>query len=154
MEQACDRLGLMSQSRIYMKVHYRVYKRPSLVSILMQMKPVHSFPHYLSKISSVITFPSMSRSSKWSRPFSYSDKEYVWFSHLSHACYITCLSHPPSFDHTNNIWCWIQVNVLHYAIFSTFAPIPPSQVQIYTSAPCFQTLSISVLLLMLQINCI
>jgi len=25
-------------------------------------------------------------------------------SHLSHACYMPHLSHPPSFDHLNNIW--------------------------------------------------
>jgi hypothetical protein len=38
------------------------------------------------------------------RHIKFSDQNCVCISHLSHACYIHRPSHPPSFDHANNIW--------------------------------------------------
>jgi hypothetical protein len=52
-----------------LKVHYHVYKNPSLVPILSQIHPVYIFPSYLSNIHFSIIFPSTSRSSEWFLPF-------------------------------------------------------------------------------------
>jgi hypothetical protein len=46
----------------------------------------------------------MPRSSEWSLPLRFSNQITVWISQLSHACYIPRPSHPPWFDHPNNIW--------------------------------------------------
>jgi hypothetical protein len=62
------------------------------------MHPVCNFPPYIPKIHSNIIFPSMPRSSQWSLPFRPSNQNTVCTSHLSHACYKACPSHPPRFD--------------------------------------------------------
>jgi hypothetical protein len=43
-------------------------------------------------------------SSELSLPFRFFNQNIVCISHLSHACYISRLSHRPWFDHPNNIW--------------------------------------------------
>jgi hypothetical protein len=55
------------------------------------------------KIQSNIIFTSMPRSSKLSLPFSLTDQNFVWISHLSHACNMACQSHPPWLHHPNYI---------------------------------------------------
>jgi hypothetical protein len=50
--------------------------------------------------------------------------------HLSHACYKSCPSHSPWFDHLNNIWWWVQIiRIRHLS-----PQLPPYQVQIFSSA--------------------
>jgi len=61
---------------------------PLLVSILIHMNPIRSFPSYFPIIISNIIFPSMSRSSEWSLSFRFSDQNFVCISHICHLCYI------------------------------------------------------------------
>jgi len=70
-------------------VHYRVYKNPSLVRILSQMHPVHNFPPNYHKIHSIITLTPTPMSSKWYRPFMFTDQKCLYFFHLFHACYMS-----------------------------------------------------------------
>jgi hypothetical protein len=41
--------------------------------------------------------------------FRFSDQNFVYFYHLSHACYMYRSSDPPWFDRHNNIWFNVQV---------------------------------------------
>jgi hypothetical protein len=49
---------------------------------------IHSFPHYFPKIHSHIILLTMPRSSTWSLPFKFSDKNFACISHHSHAYYM------------------------------------------------------------------
>jgi hypothetical protein len=51
-------------------------------------------------------------SSKLSLPFRFSDQIFISTSHSFHACYIPCTSHPPWFDHLNNVWWRVQIKLL------------------------------------------
>jgi hypothetical protein len=77
------------------KVDYRVHNSLPLVPVLSLMKLVHTLPPYFSDIDSDSIFPFMSRSSQQSLPFRFSNRTLVCISHLSHACYMTHLFHPP-----------------------------------------------------------
>jgi len=89
------------------EVHYCVHKTPTLILIVNQMHTIHSFPPYFPKGSNII-FPFIPRSSKQSLPIRFYDQNFVWIFHFSHACYIPFTSHPPWFDHQNNISWSIQ----------------------------------------------
>jgi hypothetical protein len=52
-------------------VHYRDQKALTLNPIVIRMHPLHTLPPYFPKIHSNITFPSTSRSSDLSLPFSF-----------------------------------------------------------------------------------
>jgi len=108
------------------------------------MHPVHNFPRCIPKINSNIIFPSIPRSSEWSvhvfRP-----KFCVHVSFLK--CFLQALpSDPHWFDHyRDNLVKSTSYEAPYYAVFSIFLPLPPSYVQIFSSAPCSQTSSICVL---------
>jgi len=120
------------------KVQYHVHKSPQLVPILIQIHPIHTFPLYFSKVHPIIILPSALRSSEWSLPFRFSD-HFVFISHLSHTCCMLRPSHPPLFDHPNNICEAYKLrnfslcNLLQPP--STFSLLGP----IFSSAPCSQT---------------
>jgi hypothetical protein len=85
-----------------LKVPYCVNK--SLPLVLTWARWIQSTPYHPWSI-----FHSMPRSSRWSLPFRFSNKNILWISHLSCVCYMSHPSHPPWFDHPNNIWWSIQV---------------------------------------------
>jgi hypothetical protein len=85
-----------------MKVHCHVHEYMSLVSILSQMQPMHTFAPSFPEILSNIVFTFIPTSSEWSLQV-LQPKYYMHF-HLSHACYMPCSFHPPWFDHPNNIF--------------------------------------------------
>jgi hypothetical protein len=72
------------------------------------INPVHILPPYFPKIHSNIILPSIPRTSESSLPFKFSNHN-VCYSLLSHACYMPLPSHPPWFNHPNNIWWSVQV---------------------------------------------
>jgi len=57
--------------------------------------PAHIFPPYFSDIYSNSILPSTIMSSAWSLSFRSTDQNIIRISHLSHACYLVCPSHPP-----------------------------------------------------------
>jgi len=69
------------------KVHYRINKGPPSWARWIQSTPFH--PVSLRSI-----LPSTLSSPEWSLPFRFSDQNVVFVSHLSHSCYIPCLSDP------------------------------------------------------------
>jgi hypothetical protein len=76
-----------------------------LVFIPRQINLLHTFLFDSSKISFNTALSSVPRSSKWSFPFRFSDLHFEWISHHSHVFYMSCPSHPSSFDHLTNICC-------------------------------------------------
>jgi hypothetical protein len=82
-----------------MKVHYRVHKSPSLVSILSQIDPVHTTPDYLR---SILILSTHLRLRLPSGPFPSGFPTNILYAFLfPHSCYMPCPSHPPWFDHSN-----------------------------------------------------
>jgi len=90
------------------EVHCRVYNIPPLAPNLNQINAVHTFPPYLSKISSALILQSVPVSSAWPFLLRFSDHNFVCISHLFRLCYMRRPSHPPWFDNPS-IWWSVQV---------------------------------------------
>jgi hypothetical protein len=65
-----------------------------------------------------------------------------------HSCYMARPSHPPRLDYSNYTWRRVQITKLLVVQFSLLPSPYPSSVQISSSAPCSQTPSVYVRLLM------
>jgi hypothetical protein len=70
-------------------------------------KPDKSSPSYFINFN--IILPYMPRSSKSPLPFRFSHHNPICISLLSHVCHISCSSHPPWYDDTNNMWQGIKI---------------------------------------------
>jgi len=80
--------------------------------------------HPTSKRSNLM-FPSTSRSSAWPLPFRFSNHNFVCSSHLSHACYMPCISILTLITLIMLVKC-TSYEAPHYAVFSSLPPLPPS----------------------------
>jgi hypothetical protein len=61
------------------------------------------------KIHSYVTIPSTPRSFEWSFLFRFYDQKFICISYVSYVCYMPRPSHPPWFDHPNNILWSVQI---------------------------------------------
>jgi hypothetical protein len=94
------------------KVHCRVYKNPSLV-----LYPEFTISHTLSLINVLILCSRLMQFSQLTSFFLVSQQIFFILFHLLHACYMSNTSHPPRFDHSNNIWWRIRVMELLITYF-------------------------------------
>jgi len=63
------------------------------------MNTIHICPCCYPKTYFNIFLPSTPRTSEWSLPFTLSNRNNAYISHLSHACYMSRPFRPPWFDH-------------------------------------------------------
>jgi len=83
-------------------------------------EPDASNPHLPTVFPYLGSF--MHRSSEWSLPFRFTNKNIVCISHLSHLYYMPHSFHPPWFYHPN-IWWSVQVTKL---LIMQLSPTSPS----------------------------
>jgi hypothetical protein len=99
---SCSATQEITDSSCNRTVHYSVHKIPPLYPC---PKPHKSSPHgailYLHQIRFYITLFLVV-----SFLLAFPPVPYMHYS--PHSCYITCLSHPPSFDHSNYTWRRVQ----------------------------------------------
>ena len=125
------------------KVHYRTHKRPPPISILGPPNPVHIPTSYLLEIHPNIIHPSTPRPPQWFFPSGfptktpYTPSPHPYAPHAQPISFFSILS-PAQY--------WVS-STSHLAPRYTLSSIPPeprhSQVQIFSSTPCSQTLSAS-----------
>jgi len=115
-----------------LKIHYRVHKSQSLTPVLIQMKPVNTFPPCFLKIYTDINHPYTQRSSEWSLHFRFSDRNCL------HFLWDPCLLHAPS---TSSLLIWSPEQYMvmrssYDAVFSSLF-LHLFESKIYPSTPCY-----------------
>ena len=81
------------------KVHYRTHKRPTPVSILVQLNPVHIPTSHILEIHPNIIHPSMLRSSQWSLSLRFPHQDPIRPPLLTHTRHMPSPSHSSRFYH-------------------------------------------------------
>jgi hypothetical protein len=95
--------------------HYHLCKSLSLVPILGQMNLFHTLPPMCLKFNPLLSFHLCLGLLTGLFPSGVSfdlqglNQNFICISYLFHACYMPHPSHPPWFDHPNNIWWSVQV---------------------------------------------
>jgi hypothetical protein len=102
------------------------------------MNPFHTFPPCFPVIHSYIII----RSSAWPFPSGFPSE--ILYTSLSYVLY-DHPSHPAWLDHHNNAFVYYtSYKAPHCAVFFSTFLLPSSSVQIFSSAPCYQTPSVCV----------
>jgi len=83
--------------------HYRIPKQPAIAPVLNQINSVYALPAYSFKIQFTVSLSSVRVSSKWPVFMKFLHQNPVCISLFPYACYLPCLSHPPSFHHVKSI---------------------------------------------------
>jgi hypothetical protein len=89
-----------------LKIHYRAHKSLLPDCILNHVEPVHILTTHLSNIHFNIILPFTPKMVSHLQVFRL---KFVCISHFSNVHYMPCPSHPPLFDHPNNIQLRVQI---------------------------------------------
>ena len=126
------------------KVHYSTYKRPPLDSILGQPNPVHIPTSHLLQFYPNIIHTSMPRSPQWSPSLRFPRQDPIHYPLLTQTRHMPSPSHSSRFYHPHTYWVRSTNHLAPRYAISSIPPLPrPSQVQIFSSTPYFQTRSAS-----------
>jgi hypothetical protein len=95
----------------------------------------HTFPLYFPKVQSYVIFPSNLGLPNCPFTLRFSDQNLARISHLYHAC--SCPAHLIVLNLVTLIlFGETSYEAPHDAVFSSLPPLHPSQVKIFSSAPC------------------
>jgi hypothetical protein len=127
-------------------VHYRDHKMPPLEPVMSQINLIHILTPQFYKIHFNIIVPSTSKSSKWSRPFRFSDQIFVRHAFHGSSMRAACPAQKSSlFNHSNISWRRVVLHIMELLI-KRLSPascyfFPLGSKYYLSSAPCSQTLS-------------
>jgi hypothetical protein len=104
------------------KVHDHLHKSMPLVPI--QTNPVHALPSHFFKKPFNNTLPSVTRFLKCGLfPSGSPPVTHAHIPPLLHVCHIPRPTHPPCFEHPNNIWqgvCIIKLIIMQFSSISCY----------------------------------